>query len=99
MARDFYNQRWVSKLWIVGLGQRNMSESWAITLGQYTFYTVAKDDVNPIWRAHEDYHKHQWRRDGLIKFALKYAWYNITRGYWRNPYEIEANGQSNNGLL
>ena len=39
---------------------------------------------------HESTHLAQIARDGYITFAAKYLWWNCTRGYLNNPYEIEA---------
>ena len=70
----------------------NRSKRYAITLGQTAYYSVSKEEVetNPKWIAHENHHKVQWKRDGIIKFALKYLWYQIRYGYKNNPYEVEA---------
>ena len=39
---------------------------------------------------HERKHLEQIKRDGRLKFALKYSWWTIRHGYWMNPYEVEA---------
>ena len=39
---------------------------------------------------HETKHLEQMRRDGKIWFMARYLWWWTTRGYWNNPYEIEA---------
>ena len=39
---------------------------------------------------HEREHIEQIERDGRWLFALKYSWWTFRRGYWLNPYEIEA---------
>lgn len=39
---------------------------------------------------HERCHLEQIERDGRLKFSLKYLWWTVQRGYWMNPYEIEA---------
>jgi len=79
---DKYNQIWVAKLF--------NKPRWAITIGQVTFYSVPYLDVNHAWERHENKHKEQWKREGLIKFAVKYLWYQIRYGYQNNPFEIEA---------
>lgn len=63
---------------------------WAVTLGQTTFFTEPETKVTPTWQKHEDCHKAQWKRDGYIKFACKYIWYQMKYGYSDNPYEAEA---------
>ena len=77
-----YNQKWVSFIF------RN--PRWAITLGQTAYFSVAEEEVGVSWHRHEDKHKEQWKREGLVRFAVKYLWYQITKGYNKNPYEIEA---------
>ena len=39
---------------------------------------------------HELIHLEQHKREGLILFGLKYIYYHLKLGYWKNPYEIEA---------
>jgi hypothetical protein len=77
-----YNRKWVLKFAPRG------EIRWAITLGQTTYYSVS--DVGQSWMNHENCHKRQWAKEGVIKFAIKYLWYQITKGYTNNPYEIEA---------
>ena len=85
---DYYNQKWVMKF------ARNNAKTWAITLGQNTFYPVPKEQVDNAWRAHEDCHKEQWRKDKL--FPVKYLYELATKGYWNSPYEIEARAAAEN---
>lgn len=39
---------------------------------------------------HEACHIEQVKRDGRLKFIVKYLFYNIKYGYKNNPYEVEA---------
>lgn len=39
---------------------------------------------------HEETHFKQIKQDGVLKFCVKYLYYNIRYGYHKNPYEIEA---------
>ena len=39
---------------------------------------------------HERCHLEQIERDGRLKFAIKYSWWTLRHGYYKNPYEIEA---------
>ena len=39
---------------------------------------------------HETCHIEQVKRDGRLKFIVKYLFYNIKYGYKNNPYEVEA---------
>lgn len=72
----------------------NGTPEYAITLGQTTYYSCNIDKVNIEWRKHEDMHKIQWKRDGHIKFACRYVWQLITKGYLNIDYEIEARAAS-----
>jgi len=39
---------------------------------------------------HEMQHIKQYRRDGILKFSIKYLYWAIKYGWWDNPYEKEA---------
>lgn len=39
---------------------------------------------------HEWVHIEQYRREGVIVFAIKYLWQQFTKGYKENRFEIEA---------
>ena len=55
-----------------------------------TRYTCAEHEVSERFRKHEDKHKEQYTRYTWLGFVVRYLWYNITRGYKNNPFEIEA---------
>lgn len=80
-----YNH-WLGKLF----GCINGNPSWAITLGQTTYYSVPAVNVNERWQRHEDCHKRQWGAYGILKFASLYVWYQLRYNYAQNPFEIEA---------
>jgi hypothetical protein len=82
---DKYNH-WLGKL----LGKINNNPKYAITLNQTAYYSCSESEVDLGWHRHEDKHKEQWKNEGIIKFAIKYIYYNTTKGYKNNPYEIEA---------
>ncbi len=42
------------------------------------------------WLRHELKHVQQYRQQGKWLFLIKYLWKSLHRGYWNNPYEIEA---------
>ena len=84
---NYFNQKWV-----LMLRTPRDCTTWAITLGQNTFYSTPWAD--PAWQRHEDCHKAQWAKDGLC-FMIKYLWYSARLGYWNNPYEIEARKAEN----
>lgn len=84
---DVYNSKiakWIGKL------NKSKSGEWAITITKNTtLYSCGEQFVNDAWRKHEDCHKSQIAKEGLM-FYLKYVFYNLTKGYWNNPYEVEA---------
>jgi len=45
---------------------------------------------NRVLFRHELQHAYQIKREGVIKFYIKYLWFQIKYGYRDNPYEIEA---------
>lgn len=76
-----YNS-WVFKIlpkWING-----------IVLYPYIHFQRSKDEVSEKLFRHELEHIYQIQRDGFFKFYITYIYYNITKGYKNNPYEIEA---------
>jgi len=84
---DIYNDN-LAKL----LARINGKPTWAITIGQTTSYSESNEyvDATPTWRAHEDCHKSQWKRDGWLKFVFRYFWQALTKGYENIDYEVEA---------
>ena len=62
-----------------------------IALYPFILFAQDKEQVryNPRLYKHEWIHIEQWRR-GVVKFAITYLWYQATKGYDNNPYEIEA---------
>ena len=83
--KDKYNH-WLAKF----LSLFQFYKYYAITLGQTTYYSCNKNDIDNSWRAHENKHKEQYARDGWIKFISRYIWQAITKGYYNIDYEIEA---------
>ena len=61
-----------------------------ITIGQTTYYSCAAEVVSDRLRKHENCHKKQWKEEGIIKFFMKYMYYQIRYGYLKNPYEVDA---------
>lgn len=60
-------------------------------------YTVTVDEAPYISLSlylHEFIHLCQVYNDGLMKFLLKYLYYNIRYGYTNNPYEVHARQDS-----
>ena len=56
-----------------------------------TIYFISKKVMkNKKLMKHELAHQKHIERDGAIIYGLKYIYYMISRGYWNNPYEIEA---------
>ena len=95
--RDIYSSRipWLAALF----AGEWLPRYWAVTFGQTTWYTVRPDQVWFAWRAHEDIHKQQFRRDGKLRFACRYVsewlrgllrYRRLARAYWEISYEREA---------
>ena len=83
---DKYSRRWVN--WI--FNPYGVYKSYAITLGQTTYFSCPSEDVSAAWHRHEDKHKEQWKKNGIIKFSILYLWYSLWNGYYLNPFEVEA---------
>jgi hypothetical protein len=49
---------------------------------------------DPCVMAEELFHVIQWRRMGLVRIAVRYLYYHVTRGYAGNPIEREAKAQA-----
>lgn len=52
--------------------------------------TIGEPYISETHYKHEHCHIKQVRREGRLKFIIKYLYYNIKYGYKNNPYEIEA---------
>ena len=73
------------------IGKLNDNPRYAVTISSTcTLYSVPESEVHERWRRHEDCHKKQIADEGWLKFMAKYLFFNITRGYKNNPYEIQA---------
>jgi hypothetical protein len=65
----------------------------AIVLGNtiYLHGTKEAEFLETIhWLRHELMHVWQYRQQGTFLFLIKYGWESLQKGYWNNPYEIEA---------
>lgn len=82
-----YNH-WIAKF-VLFLNRSRWDEC-AITLGQTSYFSCGEKDVDEAWHRHEDEHKKQWKRDGLIWFTIRYLWWSLRYGYENNPYEVAA---------
>ena len=63
----------------------------------YPFVLFSQSEVSNQLFRHEMEHVYQIRRDGFLRFYLKYVWYSI-HGYQKNPYEIAAVEMQDNPL-
>lgn len=61
---------------------------WASFWG--AIYVLPGSECDERLLRHERCHLAQIERDGRLLFTLKYSWWTIRYGYWRNPYEVEA---------
>jgi hypothetical protein len=62
-----------------------------IVLYPFMLFKRSKEEVTDKLFRHELEHVYQVRRLGWLRFYLTYLWYQITKGYKNNPFEIEAN--------
>lgn len=55
-------------------------------------YKVTKSEIlrNLPYLRHEVAHVLQYKREGYVRFWLKYLWYSLRFGYKQNPYEVQA---------
>lgn len=63
---------------------------WAIPMPWGKCYVLPEHRDNPIMLKHEEVHFAQMERDGRVMWSIKYLYFAATRGYFGNPYEIEA---------
>jgi len=76
MIREVVCNRWYLSKWIDG-----------IVIYPFIFY---QGEPSETLRKHEWVHIEQIKRLGVIRFYITYLWYNLTKGYDNNPFEIEA---------
>ncbi len=55
-----------------------------------TIYIRSVKYISEALIRHEEEHLKQMKRDGNVRFLIKYNWYWLTVGYCDNPYEVEA---------
>jgi len=83
-------ESWVMRLlpsWVTGF-----------TLYPWINFRTAKAQTPVTEFRHEMQHIYQVRNLGWIRFYATYLWYNLTKGYAGNPYEIEAYAIQNTPL-
>jgi hypothetical protein len=69
----------------------------ALTMPWRSIYVLHSHWDDETLRRHELAHIEQIRRDGAIRFSVRYVWYLARHGYRNNPYEIEAYKRENDG--
>jgi hypothetical protein len=82
------------KSWIAKFGALYLNaESVAMVIGK-TIYIHGVDAEyflnNPLWVKHEYCHIQQYKRYGAIRFLILYLYYSMRKGYYNNPFEVEA---------
>jgi hypothetical protein len=70
----------------------------AITMPNKRIYVLPEHMHDEALITHELVHIRQMDRDGVTKFVTLYLYYLVTRGYWENPYEIEAFERDGRGM-
>lgn len=63
-----------------------------------TIYVLPGYEHDERLLRHERCHIKQIKRDGRVLFAIKYSWWTLLRGYWNNPYEVEARAAEDRSL-
>jgi hypothetical protein len=64
---------------------------YAITVSKdTTWYSVPESLVDDDWRRHENIHKRQIKEIGWFSFMFQYFRQNLTVGYGKNKFEVEA---------
>jgi len=74
------------------------AKSVAIGFGETIFlYGASKQELlnNKQWLCHEIMHVLQYKREGFIRFLIKYVWLSLRFGYQNNPLELEAQQAAN----
>ena len=66
---------------------KSKSGSKGVAFWPFIFMTEPEDKKLLI---HEKHHLKQQVKGLLVFFYIKYVYYSIRRGYWDNPYEVEA---------
>lgn len=70
-----------------------------ITMPWGRVYLRARCAADAVLIVHEQVHLEQIERDGAITFSVRYLWWWWRRGYWLNPYEIEAYTRDGRGYI
>lgn len=77
-------------LWLLNrLSADAWTSNWNTVYIRAAFFDTSHPAHERLVR-HELAHIRQIQRDGRLWQPIKYTWYWIRRGYWDNPYEIEA---------
>lgn len=84
MTKISINPPLIIKMWMDYHRYTGLATPWN------TIYFRNKIYYTPRLLAHEEMHIEQMKRDGKLKFLVKYVYYWCKVGYWDNPYEIEA---------
>lgn len=69
------------------------SSSVAIVMGNtiHLYNTPQKDFLqNQAWLKHELCHVRQFNQHGFLPFIIKYLWQSVKKGYYNNPFEVQA---------
>lgn len=86
--------RVVPNAWLAYIAARKLrSKRAALVMGHTIYiYGLTKDELlsNTRLLKHELVHVAQYERYGIPGFLLRYVWYSLRYGYYRNPLEVEA---------
>jgi hypothetical protein len=91
--------RLIENSWLAKIAAAKLrSNSAAIVLGNtiHIYNTTQKEFLqNQRWLKHELCHVRQFKQYGFILFIIQYLWQSLKRGYYNNPFEVEARTAEN----
>lgn len=73
------------RLWMCIHGYRALTTPWGAI-----YYENLRAFLDPRLKKHELKHIEQMKREGILRFMVKYNYYWLRYGYKNNPYEVEA---------
>ena len=81
--------------WVVSLASRFTPGTDAVTIWPFIFVWPKEFLEDSRLIRHEKKHLEQWKRYWIIGFLPVYLYHHCTKGYEKNPLEIEAKEAQN----
>ena len=80
--------------WLAKLAAKKLrSKSVAMVLGKtiHLYNSTAAEFLrDEKWVKHELCHINQFKKYGYFNFVVRYLWQSLRKGYYNNPFEVEA---------